>query len=1058
MLNMPETLDERQRAIIDAVMAGKGGIAITGAPGTGKTVTALASVAACWQREPGSAVLLTSSRRSAAALKPALAARLPEAYSGTPIRTAASLAFDLVRQGAMLRGDDVPRLLTGAEQDRLLADIIAERSRLGDPIWPSHIDAETRALAGFRDEVRDCLAMATALRLTPEQLESIESERWGSVWRPLANLFQEYLDVKHAVYGSALDVNELMLQASWELEHAAGKPLVEASLACLIVDDAQESTLGLPGLLAPIVRAGVRLVTFGDADATVGRFQGAQPVFATQLHEAVGAPAAQHFTLHTEYRCAGAIARLANDLVDTIGVSGGVAHRHPVPCADRCADVTVESVAPSELGRSLAGTLRTLHYLDGVPWSELAIVVRSQGLVHELDVELGALGLPTRSVGAIVPRHESASSILLDAVAWACGVLHTDEVVEPLATSYLGGLTSIDLKRLMRWMRLNELGDISGSDTGRSDTGRSDTSRSDTNRSGSGIRTGRALLEDWLDTGSSTLASERRVVRRFQQFVDVMRHARQLANDGATAEELLWTLWSSAHVADVWQREALGQGTDAALANRNLDAILALFQSAQRYVEQTPDRPAGEWVRRMREQPLPEDVIGASDATQRITISTPSSVVGTSFDCVILTGLTNGAWPNLRIRDSLLGASALAAAIEPGIVSGSSRRDVLHDELRLLYYSVTRARRRIMVFDVEGTDDVPSPFSDIIRAFCTEPAADETASIQLTGLLPSSLAAFTGIQRRRLLSSIGTHNELGIEQSAALLRQLAESSVRGADPSQWHGVLPVSSSAPRAENISISPSSLERFETCQLAWVADRLGGDRSMAATNVGTIVHQALEAFTTAGTPLEDTVEQAWQQLVFEAPFAADQEWQQAQLMLQHLREYLHTHESDSVVAEIKFEFEVNRVPIHGIIDRIEQSPDGVVTIVDLKTGKHPPSKADAETNGQLGCYQLALLRPDALKTDDETQHALLEDMQFATAPKGNPTLLYVRTRNQHAVQREQHVFDADGVAEMETRIAAAAEHMGDSIVDASVTTHCTDERFGHRCLMLLTPAVSE
>ena len=55
---------------------------------------------------------------------------------------------------------------------------------------------------------------------------------------------------------------------------------------------------------------------------------------------------------------------------------------------------------------------------------------------------------------------------------------------------------------------------------------------------------------------------------------------------------------------------------------------------------------------------------------------------------------------------------------------------------------------------------------------------------------------------------------------------------------------------------------------------------------------------------------------------------------------------------------------VRVRGRIDRLERDPQGRLVVVDVKTGKSPVTKDDAQRHAQLGLYQLAVsagLLPD-------------------------------------------------------------------------------------------------
>ncbi len=88
----------------------------------------------------------------------------------------------------------------------------------------------------------------------------------------------------------------------------------------------------------------------------------------------------------------------------------------------------------------------------------------------------------------------------------------------------------------------------------------------------------------------------------------------------------------------------------------------------------------------------------------------------------------------------------------------------------------------------------------------------------------------------------------------------------------------------------------------------------------------------------------------------FAARQRERAAE-MVRKLAEWLRTNTRVFVAAEQDFEVTIGRAVLKGQVDRLEQDAEGRLFVVDLKTGKHPPTKAELDTHAQLGSYQVAV-----------------------------------------------------------------------------------------------------
>ncbi len=100
---------------------------IIGAPGTGKTRTLVDRVVHLLDAQglrPEEVLALTPSRQAATALRDRIGVRIGQATPGPLARSLGSFAFQLVR-GAMVReGAEPPALLTGADQDRIIAELL----------------------------------------------------------------------------------------------------------------------------------------------------------------------------------------------------------------------------------------------------------------------------------------------------------------------------------------------------------------------------------------------------------------------------------------------------------------------------------------------------------------------------------------------------------------------------------------------------------------------------------------------------------------------------------------------------------------------------------------------------------------------------------------------------------------------------------------------------------------------------------------------------------------------------------------------------------------------
>jgi len=117
---------------------------------------------------------------------------------------------------------------------------------------------------------------------------------------------------------------------------------------------------------------------------------------------------------------------------------------------------------------------------------------------------------------------------------------------------------------------------------------------------------------------------------------------------------------SAASVAERWVGTAVGHGPGAATADRDLDAVLALFDAASRFVDRLPSAGPEVFLDHVADQQFPADTLAPSAPTRdTVALLTAHAAKGLEWDLVVVAGVTEGVWPDLRVRDSVLGASEL---------------------------------------------------------------------------------------------------------------------------------------------------------------------------------------------------------------------------------------------------------------------------------------------------------------------------------------------------------------------------------------------------------------
>ncbi|HWI32131.1 MAG TPA: ATP-dependent DNA helicase [Microbacterium sp.] len=945
-------LDDAQRAIVQLPAAASA--VVVGAPGTGKTSALIARVEHLLSGalDPSELLVLTPSRQSATDLRDVLALASGEATPGSLARSVASFAFHIVRASEVHAGAEPPQLLTGADEDQIVQDLLEGDERdaaEGRDRWPEWLGPAIRGSKAFRSEVRAFMAECAALGIEPPALARLGAAADRVVWVAMASFMTDFLRVRAAMRGAHRDPAGLVREAAGILRTAAGGAAslgAFARLRVVLVDDAQELTLGGVQLLEACRARGIAVVAFGDPDVGSGAFRGAAPEHFARLAEILGTS----HVLSSAHRGTAAQAHLVRRVTQRIGAAGVIAHRTP-PAAHVDDDASVRAVvarSASEEYDAIARLLRERHVHDGVAWDECAVIAHDTRQGAALEAELSAREVPARASGpgrALGTRAPVRDILHLVTLATRDPSTWTSVDVDAALTGAFGGLDPVSLRRLRTTLRHAEVAE-------------------------GGERAARELLRSALANPLEFALVDTREARRGGRVAEAIVRVRDQSAHGASAHDMLWTVWEGSGLARAWGAAARGTGPLAEQANRDLDALVALFQSAKRFVEREPGEEAMVFVRRLLDSDVADDTLTAPPPRSTVRVLTPAAALGAEFDTVVVAGVQEGVWPNVRLRGGLLETWRLADAlagpdtVPPDVLD--RRRSVMHDELRLFVRAVSRARERVIVTAVDDDDTGPS----VLFEFLPEPDRGGRGKEH-----PLSLRGLVAQHRRALTDPLASSSAR--REAPAQLALLADAGVAGAHPREWYGVTPATTDAPlrdiREEGVRVSPSRLHALEECELNWVIADLGGDtRGGPVAGLGVILHSAMEvAEGIDEASLWSVVEARWGELEFDAAWRERQSLTRARDLVRRLHAYLRDFEASGgtlIGAEPHFEIPIPfdsdaagvegpGILVSGYIDRVELTGAGDVVIVDLKTGKsEPQTDAKVAENPQLAAYQLA------------------------------------------------------------------------------------------------------
>ncbi len=954
-------LDESQLAVV----AHPGGpLLVLAGPGTGKTTTLVESVVDRIERRgtaPDRVLVLTFSRKAAADLRTRITARLGRTVITPAAMTFHAFCYALVRRFAPVAETTSPiRLLTGPEQEFRVRETLHGSRETQRADWPESV-ASAFPTRAFAAEVRATLAKARQLGMDPEDVVAAGREAGRPEWVAVGEFFDEYLDVMDAE--GVLDYAELVHRSRILLADHETVGLLRREIDCVFVDEYQDTDPSQVRLLAAIAGNGRDVVVVGDPDQSIYAFRGAETrgiLDFPHLFRTAGGEPAPVFALGVTRRFGPNLLAASRNVADRLGLSRPLppdvldAFRNPAAAAGLPRG-TVEIYTCGSAGAEaehIADMLRSAHLRDGLPWTQMAVLVRSGRLtIPALSRALVAAGVPVEVAGDEIPllAEQAVRPLLLALrVAARVGAVTPDEA-HGLLTSPLGGLDSMGVRRLGRSLRQVERAELAGSGLPRL----------------SGELVAAALRDPELLADSppsqDQLAAE--------HLASQLARCQKLISGGGTAEEALWLLWDGSDWPERLRREAAFGGDTGRRANRDLDAVCALFEVAERSEEVVGLRGVTAFLAEIEGQQIPADTLREAETRGiGVRVLTAHRAKGLEWDLVVVAGVQEGVWPDLRRRGSLLEPDRLSRRGLSELVPAAAR---IAEERRLFYVACTRARRRLVVTAVAGTEgeaDQPSRFlSELGAPIATLPGRPRR---------PLSMAALIGELR-----SVSTDPDTGPalrEQAALRLARLADASDSGgrplagsAMPSRWWGMAELSDGStpvvPRDAAVHLSGSQLANVLACSRQWfLARKAQGEsvRSSAAT-FGSVVHVLAQYGSRPDVDLAALaghLESVWDQMDFDAKWLSAVERVEAEAALERFVAWQQSRSDRELLGtEIGFSCEIDlgreRVHLTGTADRVEREPDGRIRIVDFKTGRVPPSANEIALHDQLGVYQLAV-----------------------------------------------------------------------------------------------------
>ncbi len=920
---------------------------VLGQAGSGKTSTLIAAIAnrIAAGEDPNKILALTYGRQSASKLRDQIASANPTAHTvAEPIaRTFHSVAFMILNDPINLESsaDKKYVLLSGAEQDAQIRQLLElDAANPAQSNWPQDL-IPALTTKGFAKELREFIGRATERGSSPVELSKFAKKYDQKYWPAICQFWDRYQnamalrDATTTHSFNRVDPSEIVVLAVDKLE--SNQRLLEKYqklFQIIYVDEFQESDRAQRKLLQLL--SGPELVIFADPDSAVGRFRGADPD------------------------------NLISDL-EQFGI------KKKITLDKRLRPIASQQVAllssASEEANFIAHQFRSAHLISNMPWSQMAVIVRSPGpqitalqrafamnsIPVEIDAQAASLGDNPAIKPIITVAQIALGQLKITSNNW-------DEI-ELLLKSEFAGADAISIRQMR----------IALSKAQKHNPPKSSTD----------------LILDHLTCLTPDLPWEE--LTSLKRINDLIKEAKKALSKSSDISDLLWSIWSNGKnyegelISRVWQQTALAGGNRGMIADQNLDAVITLFEVARRFSERLPEAKPSLFIDQLLgEKILADTITTTAQRGEVVQVMTVHSAKGLEWELVALAGMQEGSWPNLKQRGSLLGSERLVEIFRHGIsnieqLDAISAAGLMQDEKRLLNVALTRASKQLFVTAITQEDTQPSSYFEKLA-----PQEIQLQQSQRSITQPALVAA---------LRRIATVSDKEDSQFAArALKTLASNGVKVADPKHWVGVKPVSTDLPvisPQEQLRISPSSLESFTECGLKWMLEQSGGrDADSTAQVLGSAIHviaaQLKDQPTLTLDELEGKLKGAWSLIDMNQGWIKDYEYRRAASMLKKFYGWHLENKNQLIGVEEKFEFKLGSAIVSGSIDRVELTNEGKYYIVDLKTGATPISYEDAQQNKQLQSYQLAVVN-DGFKNKLEHQEVSGAELIFVGDLKG-------------------------------------------------------------------------
>ncbi|HEX2155095.1 MAG TPA: ATP-dependent DNA helicase [Acidimicrobiia bacterium] len=889
----------------DAIADSEGPQLIVAGPGTGKTHFLARRVAhLLGQGVPaGEILVLTFSRRAASELEGRIGRLLPRPVSNATASTFHSYAHRLVERHRHTAGLPMPILLTGPEQVRFVARLLAA----DDPgRWPVSfrplLDSPTLAA-----EVGDFMMRCHERLLEPAHLARMAEKR--SDWRALPGFLASYRTALEAQ--GKIDYGRLVAEA---VEVAESSPEL-TRYRYVVVDEYQDTSPAQARLCELAAGEDVNLTVAADPHQSIYSFRGAELENVEQFPDRIGAfgRRLKATVLARSFRVPAPILDSARRLVAP-NPAGGLPSAEVVPAThDGAVEVYTFDQRSAE-AEWIAAEVERLVVSEALALESIAVLVRStRHLLPELSRALERRRIPHDRPDARLIDHP-AVRLLADVVQAA---------VAPPGSSDM----ELAVRRLL-------LGPAIGLSIG---------------REREILRTGRRRSMTWPEL-------IRQEIPGAEELADLISDATWATTPPAV--EGFWHLWD--RLPGITALVADPERADYRTAWSTFSRIL------ERQAERDPSVTLVEFLEatatgEFEANPL---LSFSTSGEGRLVVTTLHQAKGLEFDVVFIADAVEGVFPDNRRSRSLIQPHLLAESMTTD--GAALARFRLEEERRLAYTATTRARRRVVwTATTAGIDEGERRPSRFILAAAGADSFDSIApppEDSKAGFAPLTLSAAEASLRRLVLDPTTPT----VARLAALATLAGSPHWEPLWFAGMPRPGPDSGVMPETFRLSPSQAGAYE-ECPRRYVLERRLRAVEADSPYLVfGSLIHEVLEnteedaaARGAAHGDLQSALSQleaVWDSYPPFGPPPVDEAWKRrARTLLEELYSDWPGGDDPAVALELELRAPIGGVEWVGRADRVDRTAGGI-KVVDYKTSKNPPTLKEVAGSLQLGFYLLA------------------------------------------------------------------------------------------------------